>query len=279
MEDNEIDDFERWIEAEFETPAQVAINKVIRDEPLNKSDWDKLAMYLASQDVRTPISYLESKERWEKTLPEILNQTLKRAVVELAQAKKKGEQIKPTKSNDAHSLGQSVKVSIEPDTEPGMAVIRASMKPDRRLWLASQRFLLSKTATALLKHKWSIVKPAAGNEWFTCDHPVIRLNYYEDGTYDLRGGWGNRGANVMMPLSPQHLLFAEIGSDLPDSFTFSDEKTAQIQAFFAERAFRLIFSRHPVIKISQFRPRHVNAEAYKYEQEQWSNWHKIQSEI
>jgi hypothetical protein len=158
-----------------------------------------------------------------------------------------------------------------------MALIRAEMIVGRDLWLESQRFLLSKTAKALLNHKWSIVEPAKGNEWFTCDHPVIRLNYYGDGTYDLKGGWGNQGANLIMPLSPRHLLFTEIGSESQDRFTFSDEMTAKIQGFIAERALRFIYALNPIKNISTIRPRVVDHALVRYEEEQWKKWHKEQS--
>ena len=42
-------------------------------------------------------------------------------------------------------------------------------------------------------------------------HPVLRLNYYKPGQYDFRGGWGNPGSEVLMPLSPRHLLYVQVG--------------------------------------------------------------------
>ena len=83
----EVDDFEKWLESEFENPVQESIRKVLKDNPLSVLDWERLASCLGAQDVRTPLSYLESTERWEKTLPNILKTTLEESVHKLEQKK------------------------------------------------------------------------------------------------------------------------------------------------------------------------------------------------
>jgi hypothetical protein len=274
----EVDDFEKWMETEFETPAQESINKVIQDKPLKPFDWINLARFLAAQDVRTPTSYLEARERWEKTLPTLLKNTLEETVKEMENTIKRENPLKvPDASN--HLFKKTLKVNITPDpTSPTRGgIIEAKITVGRELWLESQRFLLQKTAKALLNHKWSIVRPASGLEWFTSDHPVVRLNYYKEGSYDLKGGWGNPGGNLLMPLSPNHLLFTQIGSDVPDRFTFSREKTREIQRFIAERAFRWIFAKQPAEIIEKYRPRFVDSEKYKNEEELLKKWHDEQS--
>jgi hypothetical protein len=82
-----------------------------------------------------------------------------------------------------------------------------------------------------------------------------------------------------MPLSPNHLLFTQIGSDAPDYFTFSTEKTYEIQKFLAERAFRRIFSHKKLPGVEKFRPRSVNLKEFNNEEEQWKNWHNEQSSV
>lgn len=271
----EVDDFERWMESEFETPAQEAIKKVVQEKELEQSDWSKLAWFLAAQDVRTPISYLESVERWNKTLPTLLQETLEDSVKKLEDLKKEGkafEKVDPV--NSLFSKSMKVNVIRNPDKKGGY--IEAKVVVGRTLWIESQRFLLQRTAKALLKHKWGIAKPAIGFEWFTSDHPVVRLNYYEKGSYDLRGGWGKTKGNLIMPLSPNHLLFTQIGEDVPDYFVFSKEKTIEIQKFIAERAFRWIFAKSPLKIIEKHRPRVVDKQLYNSEEENLKSWHEQQ---
>lgn len=272
----EIDEFEKWLEAEFETPAQEALLKVIREEPLTEADWSKLTQLLAAQDVRTPTSYLEAIDRWNKTLPTLLQNTLEDSVKKLEDFKREGktfERVDTTNSLFSKSL--KVNVIRNPKPEDG-GFIEAKVVAGRTLWIESQRFLLQKTAKTLLKHKWGIAKPAKGFEWFTSDHPVVRLNYYKEGSYDLKGGWGKAKGNLIMPLSPNHLLFTQIGEDVPDYFVFSKEKTIEIQKFIAERAFRWVFSKSPLKIIEKYRPRKVDGELYNSDEENLKHWHENQ---
>lgn len=271
----EVDDFERWMESEFETPAQEAIKKVVLEKVLEQSDWSKLAWFLAAQDVRTPISYLESMERWNNTLPSLLQETLEDSVKRLEDLKNQNKTFEKTETiNSLFSKSMKVNVVRNPDKKGGY--IEAKVTLGRTLWIESQRFLLQKTAKALLNHKWGIAKPANGFEWFTSDHPVVRLNYYKKGLYDLKGGWGKTKGNLLMPLSPKHLLFTQIGEDVPDYFVFTKEKTIEIQKFIAERAFRWIFSKSPLRIIQKHRPCIVDEKLYKSEEENLKRWHKEQ---
>jgi hypothetical protein len=76
----EIDEFEQWIETEFETPVQGAIERAVHGDALTSSDWERLVLYMVAQDVRTPQHYIESLERWNDQLPGILQRTLEETV-------------------------------------------------------------------------------------------------------------------------------------------------------------------------------------------------------
>ena len=56
---------------------------------------------------------------------------------------------------------------------------------------------------------------ADGWEWFTCDHPVMRLNYNGPDDFTLQGGWDYKGTDLVMPLSPRHLLMTQVGHSRP----------------------------------------------------------------
>jgi hypothetical protein len=62
------DAFERWLNTDVETPAAEALEKVRSDRPLTRRDWDRLALFVASLDIRTLQSYQEQQDRWEATL-------------------------------------------------------------------------------------------------------------------------------------------------------------------------------------------------------------------
>jgi hypothetical protein len=275
----EVDDFEKWLEEEFEKPAQESIRKILRDNHLSSLDWERLASFLGAQDVRTPLSYIESTERWEKTLPNLLRTTLEKSVRKLEQNKN----LDTENSSYEDVLGLfdgilEIETVSSSESETGQGYIRAEITTGRKLWLQSQELVLTKTITVLKNHKWCIVHPARGYQWFTSDHPVVKLNYYGKGNYDLKGGWGRKGGNIFMPISPRHLLFTQIGEDLPDRLIFTSDQTKQFQSLIAERAQRWIFAQKRLNFISTFRPRHVDAEAFKQEVEQWRMWHEQQSQ-
>ena len=275
----EIDEFEKWLEFEFENPVQKSIRKVLKDNPLSSRDWELLASFLGAQDMRTPQSYLESTERWERTLPDLMQKTLDNSVRKLEDEEfRKSIEVS---SNDESSLFNGVleiNVVKSSETENGQGYIQAEITTGRKLWLQSQRLVLTETIKALKEHKWCIVRPARGFQWFTSDNPVVKLNDYGNGSYDLKGGWGRKGGNIFMPLSPRHLLFTQIGYDLPDRLTLTSEQTNQFQRLIAEGAFRWLFAREPLSFIGKIRPRHVDPEAFKDEEEQWGNWHEIQKQ-
>ncbi len=173
----EIDEFEKWLEFEFENPVQKSIRKVLKDNPLSSRDWELLASFLGAQDTRTPQSYLESTERWERTLPDLMQKTLDNSVRKLEDEEfRKNIEVS---SNDESSLFNGVleiNVVKSSETENGQGYIQAEITTGRKLWLQSQRLVLTKTIKALKEHKWCIVRPARGFQWFTSDNPVVKLN-------------------------------------------------------------------------------------------------------
>lgn len=277
----EIDEFERWIESEFENPAQDTIERVLHGDTLSSSDWERLVLFLASQDVRTPQSYFESIMRWYKKLPKIFQQIIEQSVQEFEEAAKTGRKLKIRQTTEKQYFTDAFHVKVNPHARPetNQGEIKVKVASGRRLWLESQHHLLEKTAKVLLSHHWSIAEAANDTEWFTSDHPVVRVNYYGEGKYDLKGGWGKEGCNLLMPISPKHLLFTEIGKNLPNRFVFTDRLTYEIKRFIAERAYRSIFAHKRMPEVKQLRPRIINLQMYREEQEVWRNWHNDQCKI
>src|SRR5207253_1855843 len=69
----ETDQFERWIEREFETPGQEVIEKATSERRLSAEDWKALIRYTAAQDVRTPARYAEIARRWSAELQQLID--------------------------------------------------------------------------------------------------------------------------------------------------------------------------------------------------------------
>ena len=131
---------------------------------------------------------------------------------------------------------------------------------------------------SLARSKWSILSPPEGLEWFTSDDPVVRLNYYGENRYDFKGGWGNPGTEIFLPLSPRHLLYTKVGFPRPTRGTVVKRAEAEMfRHFIAEHAHRYIFSKLADADIPKLRPRTIDAAALRDESEQWSRWHEEQT--
>jgi len=163
---------------------------------------------------------------------------------------------------------------------PGQAIgkLKGETISGRGLWLFGIRHLLTQTASVLIKHQWTILKPPADINWFTSDDPVIRLNYYNHDKYDFSGGWGKPGTEILLPLSPRHLLYTQVGKRPPRrGDILSRERTEMMRRFIAEHAHRMIFAKETDNDVPKLRPRIVNSQQFKDEEEQWRNWHEQQT--
>ena len=270
------DEIERWLNADFETPAEEALMKATADMRLSPTDWHNLVRFLAAQDVRTPARLAENLQRWKETLPGMLDETLQDSVRRFDLAKKSGQVIKPT--TVAHS--DYIPLRITTQTQPGQEFgkVKGEMVAGRGLWFFSMRHLLTKTAKVLHNHRWSILAPPDELTWFTTDDPVVRLNYYGDGRYDFKGGWGNPGTEIFLPLDPRHLLYTKVGERPPRrGWVVPRAEAEMIRRFIAEHAHRFIFAASPDAEVPRLRPRIVDLALLRDEDEQWRRWHGDQT--
>lgn len=275
------DEFERWLNTNVETPAAEALDRVRRDLPLGRDDWQRLALYVAALDVRTLRSYQEQTERWEKTLKPILDSTLRNIPKKIAQ-----HAPPPRRSRDRTPSQRPVppvgarfplRITTTPSADGDGVVLRADVTLGRELWLHSMRHQLSTTAEVLTHHRWWILHPHPGSQWFTSDDPVIRLNYYGDGQYDLKGGWGRRGGEILVPLSPSAMLYTKIGDRSPRTAELSAKMTITFQRLVAEHAHRWIVACDRPQRALWFRPRVVSRELFAAEERLAADWHDAQT--
>jgi hypothetical protein len=273
----ESDEIETWLAAEFEAPAEEAIGKAVSNASLQPKDWTCLARFVAAQDVRTPARLLENFERWDKSLPDLLDRSLQTAVREWEAAKRLG---RPRKQHGSGLPTEYIPIRVTKQIAPGEThgTLKAELLAGRGMWFFSMRHTLTRTLRALEHHKWTILRAPEGAPWFTSDDPVIRLNYSSESDYSLHGGWGSEGTEIMLPLSPQHLLYTQVGEQPPRRGTVVTREVADsIRRVIASRAHRSIFAAEADAEVPAMRPRVVNADQLRSEDEQWRRWHEEQS--
>lgn len=273
----ESDAIERWLDTEFEAPAEAAIERVLSERRLTPDHWRSLVRFFAAQDARTPARLVEFLTRWASILPSLLQKTLSDSIVAFEQMShaERGQRMRETPRND----DMPFRVTIQRDSEHGGGWVKAETVIGRGMWLSSLRRLLSHTANALSQHRWTILTAPDGVTWFTSDAPAIRLNYNNPSEYDFGGGWGSVGTDLILPLGPKHLLYTQVGRAVPPRGRELDlERAAFLRKAIAEHAYRFIFALEPDPIVAALRPRVVDAVTTKSEAEQWANWHRSQSD-
>jgi hypothetical protein len=264
----ESDEFERWMNESIEGPAAEAIELVRENRRLSPEHWKRLVFYAAALDLRTPSSYAEQNERWNREIPGILADVMQSLPERLRSYKPPGG------AGPAPRAENPFPVRVTTERQPGGGgIVRAEVVTGREMWLHTMRHQLTTLAPVLTRHRWVMLRPAEGLEWFTSDHPLLRLNYYADGTYDFGGGWGNPGSEILLPISPGHLMYTQVGRAWPGPLTLGDEMTVKLQRLLAERAHRWIIANRQIPAVRVFRPRHVDRGAFDAEARAWREWH------
>lgn len=269
----ETDEFERWLDNEFESPAEEAIRRIVQEDRMSPEHWRRLVRFAVALDVRTPARLRQFIRRQNEALPALMDATMLTSVQKLEAAVSRNEPLPHLRDErDALSI---FRVSIE-ERPDGGGQVKAETIVGRRLWIWQMRHLLSKTLSRLPTHRWTILHAPAGRSWPTSDNPLIRLNFQDSKNYDFGGGWEVKNGDIILPLSPKHLLYTCIGNKVWPRGTVLDAGTAQlIQRIIIEHADRYVFSSEPS-DIHLIRPRLVCPTTYKNEQAYWQRWHQEQ---
>ena len=170
------------------------------------------------------------------------------------------------------------RVSVGHDAVSSETYLKAETISGRGLWLWSMRHALTNTSRVLLQHRWTILTPPPGITWLTSDDPAIRLNFNGPTDYTFGGGWGSVGTDLLLPLGPRHMLFTQVGKQVPPrGAAFDLEKSLLLQRFTAEHAHRYIFALTPDQSVQTLCPRTVDAQRLRQETQDWQHWHAEQA--
>ncbi|HEP9715033.1 TPA: DUF4238 domain-containing protein [Pseudomonas aeruginosa] len=269
----ETDEFERWLDSEFEGPAEEPIRRAVLGERLLPEHWKRLERFAMALDVRTPASLRSFLKRQKATLQDLMEETMERSISTLEDLIRRNEPL-PTRSDAPFDAGLfKVRVERLPD---GSGQVRAETIIGRRLWLDQMRRTLTETIHKLPALKWTILHSPSGMAWPTTDNPLVKLNFEDRNSYDFGGGWGVKNGDILLPLSPKHLLYTCIGRRSWPRGTTADIDTARlIQKIIIEHADRYVFAKEP-FDVQWIRKRLVCPLTFKSEIEAWQNWHSDQ---
>ncbi|WP_219097797.1 DUF4238 domain-containing protein [Pseudomonas sp. UMAB-40] len=269
------DEFERWLDKEFEAPAEDVITRVIREQRLLPAQWRTLIRFAMSQDVRTPARYREFVARQSVSLQSLLNETLEQSVAELELAVSEGRSLRHVEDTAPEKFPFNLVIDRHPD---GSGMLQAHTIVGRRLWVWNARRLLTDTIKKIPMKGWTILNAPSGLSWPTSDNPLVRLNYHGHEKYDFKGGWGVQNGDILLPLSPKHLLYTCVGNRPKNRGATVDHHTAQfMRRVIIEHADRYVFSTEPS-DVHLIRSRKVCAKQFMAERSAWQDWNREQSE-
>lgn len=272
------DEFEQWLAQTIETPAEEALQKVINHSRLTPADWNALLDFFAATQGRTPAHLLRRMQAWDVDMPRLLDSVLKETTAKLD----RGEIAAP----EGVSFKQAGKIEMpvlararrNPDGRGG--VLEAEMVLGRGLWLYELERMIVVTAKHLRRLNWTILRPPVGSTWLTSDDPVMCLNYNSAESFNFKGGWGSRGTELILPLSPEHLLYAQVGQRAPlKKYSRVSQSFADVvQRMIVLHGHRMLFACEPSEFVGAARPRAEDRAAFEHERAEWLRFHANQSE-
>ena len=267
------DVFERWISEKIEVPYKLTQDKILNNQKLEYDDYQNLGRFAVAQYLRVPkfyvINFRDVAKKLNSSFPDMLQTVGDKAMKKLQYGQLNTE-------DPIAMLIETIPVSVKRTVKQNDNYFEVEALLGRKAWLSTIQRLSEITINKFPKYKWQIIESLEGRHWYTSDNPVTLLNYYSNSNYDFRGGWGNKGTDIFMPISPKYLLFTQVGSRRPLV------NTVEIQSFFnkciVENSFMQVYSISEDRFIHKVRPREVNEYEYKRICAMFSGWHSKQSQ-
>lgn len=105
----ETDEFERWLDREFESPAEEAIRRVVQEERMEAEHWRRLVRFAVALNVRTPARLKQFIGRQNEKLLALMDETLQSSVQKLEAAVSCNEPIpQQVEEDDALSIFKNI---------------------------------------------------------------------------------------------------------------------------------------------------------------------------
>ena len=147
-------------------------------------------MFVAVQQRRTPLAFLEFAERWPTLANESLEHGVRQLERRLVESRRTGIPIEHEPKND-HMAG-TVRVVKHVDPEGHYASFGLEIASMRSVWMADFKRLLRDNAKTITGTRWQTVVPAAEEEWVLTDHPTLNIIYEGPGKYESSRRDGDR---------------------------------------------------------------------------------------
>lgn len=275
------DDVETYLDKRYEAPAKIVFERIAQKAQLSSNDKAVLVDFLTIQMCRTPGWYL----KLSKLLPTVFESALEEVSEHIEEASKLGSlkrEIQEAACNSRKEGASEFRPPLKVNVDRTEGLIRVDTVMGRSLFLETiKQIEVGEVGKALRSYYWRIVEVPEEFILPTSDNPVVLLSINEDGSYSFNGGVGQKNIDIIMPLSPRHFLFTEVGKECSDieNISFSKANFALIRNAIIDNATRYVYSLRPIAGIQNLRPRIIDPCYYHELEETRSEWHQRQSEV
>ena len=284
IDKNDNDEYENYLEREIETPAAEVFRAIDRQTLPTAQDMNTLVQFLIAQMTRTPSWY----QQIAKTIEEIFEDTAKETIREIEkELREKGvEALRQGRRTALRSVGLTGlgDMPLRCSLEQNQPAIRVETYIGRQPFIASSiRALTGQISQELHSYNWRVIYLDDEMSLPTSDNPVVIFSRDRFGntSVGLDIGLGTEFADIMMPLSPQALLFTEVGrtKDEIDAIYFDSSLVPYLRELIINNAYRYVYSQEDIPEIESIRPRLVDACRYKEIRDEQERWHREQCEL
>lgn len=264
QEGKETDDLEKWFSKEYETPAKEALVRARNGEELSKDDWKCLIDLIACHIVRSPSFIMKTLEVGRNTSTEVLQEIKE----EIESSSKEDMKKKPVNSSNTELFPLHIEKK-ENDNEIEVETIIG-----KQFYLWYMKHCLENYSKRLQNHKWGILTSHKKISFPTTDNPVVLLNYYGKGEYDLNGKWDSINTNILFPISPNKIIYCQVGNQYAPNMNITKGLSHFLKKVITENAYRIIISQEKDSSIPLLAPREANLETFQEEKRKWSTFQK-----
>ncbi len=267
----EIDDIERWFNVKYEIPVKEALEHAINDERMASDEWHYLIDFLACHIVRSPAYIVKILDLAKKSCVPIFQEKCE----EISNIKEQEilKTINKYKENENNELFP-LKITDTGDIDEDKAILKVETILGKQFYLWIMKHMLENTVKILHTHKWGIITVDEKVTLPTSDDPVICLNYNNENDYDFGGGWGRKNCNILFPISPNKILYTQVGVKVKPRYQIDLKMSLILKKLIIEHSYRKIISNFKDPEIEKIKPRYVNLEEFKREKEMWENFQK-----
>lgn len=274
----EIDDIEDWFATKYESPAKEALEKAKNDAKISADEWHRLIDFLACHIVRSPAFLANILERANRECVPMMEEKMKSiSTITLAEMKKTINRMKADENSELFPIKFT---DLGDDVTGENKILKIETIFGKQFYLWSMKSLLEGTTKILHKHKWSIITVDEKVVLPTSDNPVICLNYNNEKDYNFNGGWESENSNILFPISPNKVLYTQIGVRYLPRLKLNYEMSLVFKKIIVEHSFRYVISNSEDNEIPKIKSRYVNLYEFNREKEMWKVFQKayIQTE-